>query len=155
MQAIKFKKNAVGLLRAFSVFFFVVFFVLIIFVFTQERKMALTFLPFFIVIESLPTYIFVSSFTKCWFYDSEKFVKRKFIFKKTVFYKEILYFKNETCFSPGFRDLKPSFYKSGFFTLANGKKVEFDIVCEASEFLKMWRLVKKANPKVQLIELPK
>ena len=89
------------------------------------------------------------------FSDDEKFIKRRVFIKKTVYYKDIEYFKNETCWNPGHRHRrKPYLYKNGFFTLINGKKIEFDISCSSKEFMKMWRKIKRANPKAKLIELP-
>ena len=77
-------------------------------------------------------------------------------YTKNASYTPIEYFKNETCWDPGYikHGIKPHLYQKGYFTLTNGKKIEFDITCSSKEFMKMWRKIKRANPKAKLIELP-
>ncbi len=140
--------------RILSSFVFIVFLLLFVFIFINELKLALILSPCFLFLIVFPACIFIATFTKCWKYDDEKFSKRRIFISKTVYYKDIDYFKNETCWNFGHRGGNPSSYKRGFFTLTNGKKIEFDISCTSKEFMKMWQKIKKSNPKAKLIEMP-
>lgn len=154
IQSIKFNTSGIKISRFFSILLFIVYSSIIVLGLIYDPNLMFVLLPIFICLESLPLCIFISTFTKCWKYDEEKFLKRQFVLKKIIYYRDISYFKNETCWSPGIRGRKPYLYKKGFFTLTNGKKIEFDISCSSKEFMKMWRKIKKVNPKVQLIEFP-
>ena len=155
MRSIDFKSKNIVNERILSLFIFLVLLITVVPMFIFEPKLALILFPIFAFVMGLILCVFISSYTKCWKYDDEKFIKRRVFIKKTVYYKDIEYFKNETCWNPGHRHRrKPYLYKKGFFTLINGKKIELDISCSSKEFMKMWRKIKRANPKAELIELP-
>ena len=155
MRSIDFKSKNIVNERILSLFIFLVLLITVVPMFIFEPKLALILFPIFAFVMGLILCVFISSYTKCWKYDDEKFIKRRVFIKKTVYYKDIEYFKNETCWNPGHRHRrKPYLYKKGFFTLIDGKKIEFDISCSSKEFMKMWRKIKRANPKAELIELP-
>ena len=156
MRSIDFKSKNIVNERILSLFIFLVLLITVVPMFIFEPKLALILFPIFAFVMGLILCVFISSYTKCWKYDDEKFIKRRVFIKKTVYYKDIEYFKNETCWNPGNlkHGRKPHLYQKGFFTLINGKKIEFDISCSSKEFMKMWRKIKRANPKAKLIELP-
>ena len=155
MQNIDFRSKNIVNERILSLFIFLVLLITVVPMFIFEPKLALILFPIFAFVMGLILCVFISSYTKCWKYDDEKFIKRRVFINKIVYYKDIEYFKNETCWNPGHRHKrKPYLYKKGFFTLINGKKIEFDISCSSKEFMKMWRKIKRANPKAKLIELP-
>ena len=155
MQNIDFRSKNIVNERILSLFMFLVLLIIIVFIFIFDFKFALIIFPLFAFVMGLILCVFISSYTKCWKYDDEKFIKRRVFINKIVYYKDIEYFKNETCWNLGHRHKrKPYLYKKGFFTLINGKKIEFDISCSSKEFMKMWRKIKRANPKAKLIELP-
>lgn len=149
MNSLKKETSGIGITRILSIFVFIVFSAILIFVI----KYAPILLPIFIFLEAFPVNFFISTY-KSWEYDEKKFVKKRLFIKKIVYYTDIIYFKNEPCFSPGRLGSKPHIYKQGFFTLKNEKKIEFDFPCSSKEFMKMWRKIKKANPNVKLFELP-
>ena len=156
MQNIDFRSKNIVYERILSLFIFLVFLITVVPMFIFEPKLALILFPIFAFVMGLILCVFISSYTKFWKYDDEKFIKRRVFIKKTVYYKDIEYFKNETCWNPGNikHGRKPHLYQKGYFTLTNGKKIEFDIKCSSKEFMKMWRKIKRANPKAKLIELP-
>ena len=156
MQNINFRSKNIVNERILFLFMFLVLLIIFVFIFIFDFKFALIIFPIFAFVMGLILCVFISSYTKCWKYDDEKFIKRRVFIKKTVYYKDIEYFKNETCWDPGYikHGIKPHLYQKGYFTLTNGKKIEFDISCSTKEFMKMWRKIKRANPKAKLIELP-